>query len=205
MLKSKSIDSIPVIEEFYSVQGEGFHTGKAAYFLRVGGCDLGCRWCDSKESWDIDVHSYIPVSEIIERILQTAARTVVVTGGEPMLYDFTGFTRIAAQHGIACYLETSGAYPVSGKWHWICLSPKKQEPPVPANFTMADELKIVIYEESDFNWAEHCASQVKHDCHLFLQPEWSRLRKNANTIAEYVKQNPQWRISLQSHKYLNIP
>lgn len=196
---------IPVLEEFYSVQGEGFHTGKAAYFLRVGGCDLGCRWCDSKESWNVDEHSYIPVQEIIDRIQKTPARTVVVTGGEPMLYDFAGFTHAARQHNIECYLETSGAYPISGNWHWICLSPKKQEPPKEANYAMANELKIVIYEASDFDWAEQCAAKLSHNCHLFLQPEWSRFQKNAQTIAEYVKQHPQWRISLQSHKYLNIP
>jgi len=201
----QAIEKIPVLEEFYSVQGEGFHTGKAAYFLRVGGCDLGCRWCDSKESWNVGTHAYLPVSEIVERIMQTPARTVVVTGGEPMLYDFAGFTNLATQHGIACYLETSGAYPISGIWHWICLSPKKQEAPVENNFNMASELKIVIYEASDFEWAEYCATRVSPDCHLFLQPEWSRLKRNAQAIAEYVKTHPRWRISLQSHKYLNIP
>ncbi|NLA24835.1 MAG: 7-carboxy-7-deazaguanine synthase QueE [Bacteroidales bacterium] len=196
---------IPILEEFYSVQGEGFHTGKAAYFLRVGGCDLGCRWCDSKESWTLEQHQFVEIDGVIQRIKNTASRTVVVTGGEPMLYDFFQFTDIARQNLIECYLETSGAYKISGNWHWICLSPKRQEPPVEENFAMANELKIVIYDDEDFNWAEKCAAKVNENCYLFLQPEWSRIKKNAHKIAEYVKNNPKWRISLQTHKYLNIP
>lgn len=197
--------TIPVLEEFYSVQGEGFHTGKAAYFLRVGGCDLGCRWCDSKDSWNAPEHLYVPIEEILVRIEKSGANTVVVTGGEPMLYDFSGFTRLARNRGIDCYLETSGAYCISGEWHWICLSPKQQEPPVAENFCMADELKIIVYEDDDYKWAEQCALRVKPSCKLFLQPEWSRFKQNAQAIAEYVKKHPEWQISLQTHKFMNIP
>ena len=196
---------IPVLEEFYSVQGEGFNTGKAAYFVRIGGCDLACRWCDSKESWKPEIHQFKPIEEIIRRVRKTSANTIVVTGGEPMIYNFDEFTKIARNEGLTVMIETCGAHSFSGVWDWVCLSPKQQKPPRPEFFQFANELKVIIYEESDFAWAEDCANKTPKSCALFLQPEWSRLDKTGIMVVEYVKQNPKWNVSVQTHKFLRIP
>ena len=198
-------NKIPILEEFYSIQGEGFNTGKPAYFVRVGGCDLGCRWCDSKESWTPEAHQWIPIREVVERILKTPARTVVVTGGEPMMYNFDSFCNAMLNHSITTMIETCGAHPFSGRWDWVCLSPKKQKPPVDEAFVYADELKMIVFENEDFAWAEACAKKVRKTCRLYLQPEWSRFNENRHKIVTYAKNNPMWNISIQIHKYLQIP
>ncbi|HOK37444.1 MAG TPA: 7-carboxy-7-deazaguanine synthase QueE [Bacteroidales bacterium] len=197
--------SIPILEEFYSIQGEGHNTGKPAYFIRVGGCDLACHWCDSKESWFPEEHKYIKIEEILQRVKSTVADTIVVTGGEPLIYNFDEFCHKAKKLGYKLMLETCGAYQFSGLWDWVCLSPKKQKPPLDIYFQIANEVKVVIFEEDDFLWAETCANKSKKSSELFLQPEWSRIKKTAEMVVDYVKNNPKWKISLQVHKYLNIP
>lgn len=199
------LDKIPVLEEFYSIQGEGYNTGKAAYFIRIGGCDLGCRWCDSKETWKPEIHQFVPISDIIKRVKQTPADTIVVTGGEPLIYNFDAFCDLAHEANLVLMLETCGAHDFSGKWDWICLSPKKQKPPKYEYFELADELKVIIFEEDDFLWAENCSNKVTSNCVLFLQPEWSKFIKNGKKVVEYVKNNTKWNVSLQVHKFLKIP
>ncbi|MDD2200340.1 MAG: 7-carboxy-7-deazaguanine synthase QueE [Bacteroidales bacterium] len=196
---------IPVLEEFYSIQGEGANTGKPAYFVRVGGCDLGCRWCDSKETWFPEEHQWIPISEVVERILHTPARTVVVTGGEPMIYNFDSFCYEMHINNINTMIETCGAHSFSGEWDWVCLSPKRQKAPIDLAYKLANELKIIIFEDEDYNWAELCATKVDKNCKLYFQPEWSRFKINRHKVVEYAKLNPQWNISLQIHKFLEIP
>ncbi|MDD4150384.1 MAG: 7-carboxy-7-deazaguanine synthase QueE [Bacteroidales bacterium] len=203
--KELNKDMIPVLEEFYSIQGEGFNTGKAAYFVRTGGCDLACRWCDSKETWKPEIHQFIPISDIINRVNKTNADTIVVTGGEPLIYNFDHFCEMAKQNGLTLMLETCGAHDFSGEWNWICLSPKKQKSPQNLYFTKLNELKIIIYEQSDFEWAEECAKKVHDNCVLFLQPEWSRFSDTGKMVVEYVKNNPKWNVSVQVHKFLKIP
>ncbi len=198
-------DKIPVLEEFYSIQGEGFNTGKAAYFIRTGGCDLACHWCDSKESWNPEIHQFVSIQQIIARVKSTPADTVVVTGGEPLMYNFDRFCELARQNNLTLMIETCGAHTFSGDWDWVCLSPKKQMPPDTIYFEKLNELKIIIYEESDFAWAEECANKVSKKCVLFLQPEWSQFEKIGKTLVEYVKNNPKWNISIQTHKFLKIP
>ena len=195
---------LPLMEEFYTIQGEGYHSGKAAYFIRVGGCDVGCHWCDVKESWNPDIH---PPTEI-QRIVENAARyanTIVVTGGEPLMWNMTPLTSALREKRLQIHIETSGAYPVSGEWDWFCLSPKKTMPPVQEAYERANELKVIIYNQHDFQWAEQHAARVSKLCKLFLQPEWSRREKMMPHIADYVMQHPQWQISLQTHKYIGIP
>ncbi len=196
---------LPVMEEFYTLQGEGFNTGKAAYFVRVGGCDVGCAWCDSKESWNAELFPPVPVKEVVKRAAATPAKTVVVTGGEPSLYPLEIFTKALKENGVTVMVETSGAHPLSGSWDWICLSPKKNAPPLKEIYPLAHELKVVIQKEADLQWAEQNAALVSSDCHLFLQPEWSVASKIMETLTDYVMQHPRWRISLQSHKYMGIP
>lgn len=196
---------IPILEEFYSVQGEGFNTGKAAYFVRVGGCDLACRWCDSKETWKPEIHQFVKINSIIERVKQTKADTIVVTGGEPLIYNFDEFCKSAKDAGLTLMIETCGAHPFSGRWDWICLSPKRQKPPQEMYYQKANELKVIIYEDSDFLWAEECAKKVNSSCALFLQPEWSRFETTKNMVVDYVKNNPKWNVSIQTHKFLRIP
>ena len=193
------------MEEFYSLQGEGFHTGTAAYFLRIGGCDIGCNWCDSKASWLFGAHPLMLVDDAVSRILTFPARAVVVTGGEPTLYPLQYLCDTLRENGIKAFIETSGAYPISGNWDWVCLSPKAQSPPVAENYLKADELKVIIERSSDILWAEKNAALVGHDCHLFLQPEWSRKDKILEDIILYIESNPRWRLSLQAHKYIGIP
>lgn len=198
-------DKIPILEEFYSIQGEGFNTGKAAYFVRVGGCDLACRWCDSKETWKPEIHHFVKIQSIIDRVKQTAANTIVVTGGEPLTYNFDKFCEIARSSNLKLMIETCGAYPFSGKWDWICLSPKRQKPPMEDYYLKANELKVIIYEETDLLWAEECAKKVNNKCILFLQPEWSRFETTKDMIVNYAKNNPKWNVSIQTHKFLRIP
>ena len=196
---------LPVMEEFYTLQGEGLYTGTAAYFLRIGGCDIGCNWCDSKASWSLGLHPLLKVDEIIERIKQFPAKSVVVTGGEPTIYPLGYLCDKLKENGIKTFLETSGAYAISGKWDWICLSPKFQAPPLLGNYSLASELKVIIERMEDLQWAEENALLVGRDCYLFLQPEWSRKGFILDDIIQYIERNPRWRLSLQMHKYIGIP
>jgi 7-carboxy-7-deazaguanine synthase len=196
---------LPVMEEFYSLQGEGFHTGRPAWFIRIGGCDVGCRWCDVKESWNASLFPPVPADEVAERAAFCPAKSVVVTGGEPMLYDLGYLCGLLKIYDIKTFLETSGSQSLTGTWDWICLSPKKESQPLQEVFDKASELKIIIHERDDFSWAEENAARVKPECILFLQPEWSRSAEMIPEIVEYIKSRPRWRISLQSHKYMHIP
>ncbi len=208
MTKDKLLDKglkLPVMEEFYSLQGEGFHTGEAAYFIRVGGCDVGCHWCDAKESWNAETHPAILTDEIIERAITFPAKAVIVTGGEPLNYNLNYLCNQLQKKGIKTFLETSGIFPISGSWNWICLSPKQNIPPIAENFMLAGELKIIISEDSDFEWAEINAAKVNTNCLLYLQPEWSKRNEMMPKIIDYIMLHPKWRISLQSHKYMKIP
>ncbi len=196
---------LPIVEEFYTLQGEGYHTGKPAYFIRLGGCDIGCSWCDTKFSWNPAIHPLVAVDEIAERAVQSGCGAVVVTGGEPLIYPLEYLTGTLQNAGIELYLETSGAYPLSGKWNWLCLSPKKKSPPRREIFPLAHELKVIIQQVEDFSWAEENAALVKSECMLYLQPEWSRYDEILPEIVAYVKKNIRWRISLQAHKFMKIP
>lgn len=196
---------LPLVEEFFTLQGEGFHTGKAAYFIRLGGCDVGCSWCDSRFSWNPDLHPMVETDTIIEHAVKSGTDSVVVTGGEPLMWNLDYLCNRLKEHGISTFIETSGAYPLSGKWDWICLSPKVNMPPVNEICKVADELKVIIQTKVDFEWAEKYRRMVNNECRLFLQPEWSKFEKIIPEIVEYVKQNQIWRISLQVHKYMHIP
>ena len=196
---------LPLVEEFYTIQGEGYHTGKAAYFIRIGGCDVGCSWCDTKFSWNPNLHPVVPAEQILDHVLTFPAAAVVVTGGEPLMVNMDYLTHLFKQRGIETFLETSGAYPLSGEWDWICLSPKKNAPPVDSLYEYADELKVIIETKQDLEWAVSNASKVNEHCKLFLQPEWSQRETILPEIIDFVKQNPRWMISLQSHKYMKIP
>ena len=196
---------LPLMEEFYSLQGEGFHTGRAAYFARIGGCDVGCHWCDSKESWNAEKFPLVSADAIIRNAASREAKSIVITGGEPLLYNLDYLSKGLHREGIMTFLETSGSSSLSGEWDWICLSPKKDTSPLPEILLMANELKVIIEEQNDFFWAEENASQVSSGCILFLQPEWSRRETVIPAIVEYIQHHPQWRISLQSHKYMRIP
>lgn len=193
------------MEEFYTIQGEGHNTGKAAYFIRIGGCDVGCHWCDVKESWDANIHPLTNIESIIANVRANGAKSVVVTGGEPLMYNLSALTAKLKHEGIATFIETSGAYPLTGNWDWICLSAKKTMPPKDDIYANAHELKVIVYNQNDFKWAEAQADKVDPDCYLYLQPEWSKRNDLLPQIIEYVKQNPRWMISLQTHKYINIP
>lgn len=197
-------EMLPLMEEFYTIQGEGFHSGKAAYFIRIGGCDVGCHWCDVKESWDANLHPPTNTNSIINNAKEYA-NTVVVTGGEPLMWSLNYITTQLQKNNIKTHIETSGAYKLSGKWDWICLSPKKTKLPLKEIYTEAHELKIIISNNHDFKFAEEQAEKVTESCELFLQPEWSKRDKMIPLIVDYVMKNPQWKISLQTHKYLNIP
>ncbi|MDO8998773.1 MAG: 7-carboxy-7-deazaguanine synthase QueE [Bacteroidota bacterium] len=193
------------MEEFYTIQGEGFNTGKAAYFIRIGGCDVGCHWCDVKESWDANLHALTPIKNIITNVLEWKAKSVVVTGGEPLIYNLDELTKLLKANNIETFIETSGAYKLSGHWDWICLSPKKTMAPLPEVYKKSNELKIIVFNKHDFIWAEEQAKKVGKDCYLYLQPEWSKHQELVPEIIDYVKNNPKWMISLQTHKYMNIP
>ena len=195
---------LPLMEEFYTIQGEGYHTGKAAYFIRVGGCDVGCHWCDVKESWNAELHPPTLANTIVDHA-KKYSDTVVITGGEPLMWSMDYLTKKLQQHGIKTHIETSGAYSFSGSWDWFCLSPKKTKLPLEEVYKEVDELKIIIFNKSDFKFAEEQAAKVGSNCELFLQPEWSKKEKMTELIVDYVMKNPKWKISLQTHKYLNIP
>lgn len=197
--------SLPVMEAFYTLQGEGFHQGKAAYFIRLGGCDVGCVWCDVKESWDTNAHPLKTISQIIDEAKKFPARLAVVTGGEPLLHDLTELTNELQKAGFHTNIETSGSSPLSGNWDWICLSPKKFKAPLPEILKKAHELKIIIFNKSDFDWAEKYAELVSENCKLYLQPEWEKAPVVTPMIIEYIKSNPRWELSLQIHKYINVP
>lgn len=195
---------LPLMEEFYSIQGEGFHTGTAAYFIRIGGCDVGCHWCDVKESWNAKLHPPTVSDAIVQNVLKQA-NTVVITGGEPLMWSMDYLTTQLQKNKIKTHIETSGAYPFSGTWDWFCLSPKKTKLPLDENYDKADELKMIIHNKSDFLFAEEQAKKVGSHCKLFLQPEWSKKEIMTEKIVAYVMKNPKWKISLQTHKFLNIP
>ncbi|HNW75694.1 MAG TPA: 7-carboxy-7-deazaguanine synthase QueE [Bacteroidales bacterium] len=196
---------LPVMEEFYSLQGEGFNTGQAAWFIRIGGCDVGCQWCDVKESWPASGFAPIPADDVIRRARECPAGAVVVTGGEPMLYNLDYLCAGLKSQGIRTFLETSGSQELTGTWDWICVSPKKDCHPLEGPLRKAHELKVIICDEDDFSWAEQNAARVSQDCILFLQPEWSKAPRMIPFIVAYIKEHPRWRISIQSHKYMRIP
>lgn len=205
-LKEKiATELLPVMEDFYTIQGEGYYQGHAAYFVRLAGCDVGCIWCDVKESWDVAAHPLLPVHEIVNRATSNKSDIVVITGGEPAMHDLTLLTHELGVAGLKTHIETSGVYPLSGEWDWICFSPKKFKQPHQSIYPFANELKVIVYNKSDFDWAEEFARQVSDNCILFLQPEWSKEKEMLPLIIEYVKHNPKWKVSLQIHKYMNIP
>ncbi len=196
---------LPIMEEFYTLQGEGHQMGSAAYFVRIGGCDVGCSWCDTKESWDQSMFAPVDVVPIVKRASETPAKTVVVTGGEPSRYPLDFFTKSLKELGVNTMIETAGVQELTGSWDWICLSPKKYSPPHHSLYLRANELKVIIQNPGDLEWAEKNAALVSDDCFLYLQPEWSKAGEIMETLTNYVMQNPKWKISLQSHKYMNIP
>ena len=204
-LKSEITSRLPVMEHFYTLQGEGFHQGKAAYFIRLGGCDVGCVWCDVKESWDADKHPLLKIEDLILNIENTPVEIVVITGGEPLMYNLDALTNQLQQAGLKTHLETSGAYPLSGQWNWICLSPKKFKAPLPEILSFANELKVVVFNKTDFDWAEKYATEVASSCKLYLQPEWDNANAMTPMIIDYIKKHPQWELSLQIHKYIQVP
>lgn len=196
---------LPIMEEFYTIQGEGYNAGKAAYFVRIGGCDVGCHWCDVKESWDAALHPLTYTDSVVNNAIKFPAKAVVVTGGEPTMYNLAYLTEQLKNNAIDTYIETSGAYELTGQWNWICLSPKKTMEPRQGVCKVADELKIIIHNKDDFKWAEKNAVKVSAMCRLFLQPEWSKRDEVMPLIVDYVMNNPKWMVSLQTHKYMRIP
>jgi organic radical activating enzyme len=198
-------EELPVMEHFYTIQGEGYFAGKSAYFIRLAGCDVGCVWCDVKDSWDVEAHPILKIDSLLREINLVNANFVVITGGEPALYNLSTLINKLKKSGIRTAIETSGCYKLIGDIDWYCFSPKKFKSPCEDAFKRANELKVIIYNESDFKWAEEHAHQVNEDCILFLQPEWGRQDRMLHAIIEYVKSNPKWRISLQTHKFMNIP
>lgn len=207
-MKNKAIKEglyLPLVEQFYSLQGEGFHTGKAAYFIRLGGCDVGCSWCDTKFAWDPEYHEMTHINSIINTIAEAGADSVVVTGGEPLMYNLNPLCMELKKLSIKTYLETSGTHQLTGIWDWICLSPKKNSPPFGNIYSLAGELKVIIQDADDFTWAETNRAKVPEGCKLYLQPEWSSYKRIIPLMVEYVKRHTEWSISLQSHKYMGIP
>lgn len=204
--KNRDITTLlPVMESFYTIQGEGFHQGKAAYFIRLAGCDVGCVWCDVKESWDKDLYPKQSVEQIVSDAKKYPVSLAVITGGEPAMHDLAKLTKSLRNEHFQTNIETSGSYPITGDWNWICISPKKFKPPLKVNLSKAHELKIIIFNKSDFAWAEKYAAQVSPECKLYLQPEWSKADVVTPAIVNYIKENPQWELSLQIHKYINVP
>ena len=196
---------LPLVEDFYTIQGEGFHSGKPAYFIRLGGCDVGCSWCDAKYTWNPLSHPLVDTDQIVERAASFEAQAIVITGGEPLIYPLDYLTERLHAHGLEIFLETSGSHPLSGSFDWICLSPKRKQPPLAEAFAAASELKVIIETEEDLRWAEECAAKVGENCMLFMQPEWSRSEPMTPTIVEDVKAHPKWNISIQIHKFMHIP
>jgi organic radical activating enzyme len=213
MVQNSTTTSLPVMEAFYTLQGEGYHQGKAAYFIRLGGCDVGCVWCDVKESWDAGKHPLKSIDEIVQDAKQNSfpigssreGALAVVTGGEPLMHDLTELTNALHIAGFQTNIETSGSSPLSGEWDWICLSPKKFKAPLPEILQKANELKVVVFNTSDFEWAEKYAALVSPSCKLYLQPEWEKASIVTPVIINYIKSNPQWELSLQIHKYIDVP
>ncbi len=203
--KTSAVATLPVMEAFYTIQGEGFHQGRAAWFIRLGGCNVGCFWCDVKESWDADMHPKFTVTQIIEQAAEAPSRLAVITGGEPLMHSLDELTDRLRMQGFETNLETSGSYPFSGKWDWVCVSPKKFRPPTDEALEFANELKVVVYNKNDFAWAEQHAVKVNENCKLYLQPEWSRMNEMMPLIVDYIKQNPKWELSLQIHKFIDVP
>ncbi len=193
------------MEHFYTLQGEGYHQGKAAYFIRLGGCDVGCVWCDVKDSWDAEKHPKMTVDSLKLLVKNTPAKLVVITGGEPLMHNLDELTAALQAAGLQTNIETSGAHPLSGTWDWICLSPKKFKAPLPDVVPHANELKVVIFNKTDFKWAEQYAAKVSKDCKLYLQPEWDKAATVTPLIIDYIKANPNWELSLQLHKYIDVP
>ena len=193
------------MEHFCTLQGEGRYTGQASYFLRLGGCDVGCVWCDVKESWDATQHPQVSIEEMVDRVLQSGVAIAVITGGEPLMHNLDSLTQGLQEKGIRTHVETSGAQTLSGQWDWICVSPKKFKAPLPSLLSVANELKVVVYHKSDFAWAEEHAQSVGPDCMLYLQPEWSKSDEMLPLIIDYIQSNPRWILSLQTHKFINIP
>lgn len=204
MNQTLTTSTLPVMEEFYTIQGEGFYTGTAAYFIRLGGCDIGCHWCDVKESWEASVHRQKTIEELVAQV-KPIANLAVITGGEPLMYNLDSLTELLKSNNIQTNIETSGAYELSGFWDWICLSPKKNKLPTQSVYDAANELKCIIYNKHDFKFAEEQASKVNNKAKLYLQVEWSKSKEMMPLIVDYVKQHPKWKISIQTHKYLNIP
>lgn len=193
------------MEHFYTLQGEGLYSGQAAYFIRLGGCDVGCVWCDVKDSWDMEAHPHMSVEDIVATASGHPGRIAVITGGEPAMHDLSYLTKALKAAGFRTHIETSGSSPLSGELDFLTLSPKKFKAPLPEALEKAGELKVVVYHKSDFAWAEQHAAQVSKDCILYLAPEWSRRDQVTPLIIDYIQANPQWRLSLQTHKYINIP
>ncbi len=196
---------LPLVEDFYTIQGEGYHAGKPAYFIRLGGCDVGCRWCDAKYTWNPKIYPPTNIDVIVERASSCSAQAIVITGGEPLLYPLGELTRQLHARGLEIFLETSGTNPISGEFDWICLSPKRQMPPMEEAFRRADELKVIVQSEEDITWAEECSKHVSRKCRLYLQPEWSRYESIIGMMVEWVKAHPEWNISIQTHKFMHIP
>lgn len=201
----KIIDQLPVMEDFFTLQGEGFHSGRAAYFIRLAGCDVGCHWCDVKESWDKEKHPLVNILELVQKVKASGTDFVVITGGEPAMYDLTNLTNALKETGIEIAMETSGAYSIKGNIDWICLSPKKFKLPLEENYQKAHELKMIIFNQHDFKWAEELKQKVNANCKLYIQPEWDKSAEVLPMMIDYVKRNTEWALSLQTHKYLNIP
>jgi 7-carboxy-7-deazaguanine synthase len=197
--------ALPVMEHFYTLQGEGYHQGRAAYFIRLGGCDVGCVWCDVKDSWDASKHPMFDIESLKFEVKKTRAELVVITGGEPLMHNLDELTKELKAAGLQMNIETSGAHPLSGTWDWICLSPKKFKAPLPEILPKANELKVVVFNKSDFDWAEKYAALVSPGCKLYLQPEWDKAAEITPLLIEYIKANPKWELSLQIHKYINVP
>jgi organic radical activating enzyme len=204
-MDSKISTRLPVMEHFYTLQGEGFHQGRAAYFIRLGGCDVGCVWCDVKESWEMDKHPLFTIDQLVGEVKKTPAELVVITGGEPLMHQLDALTAALHGAGLQTNIETSGSHPLSGDWDWICLSPKKFKAPLAGILPLANELKVIIFNKSDFSWAEKYERQVSMDCKLYLQPEWSKAPEMTPLIVDHIKANPRWELSLQLHKYINVP
>jgi organic radical activating enzyme len=197
--------TLPLMESFYTIQGEGAYTGSAAYFIRLGGCDVGCHWCDVKDSWEAENHPRLTIDQIVSEAGNSGESIVVITGGEPLMYDLRELTTAIQTKKLRRHIETSGAHPLSGDWDWICFSPKKFKAAREEFYQASHELKVVVYNKSDLQWAEGHAEKMHANAQLFLQPEWSKSKEMVPLIVEYVKKNPKWRISLQTHKYLDIP
>jgi organic radical activating enzyme len=204
-MDQSQIQSLPLMEHFFTLQGEGRYTGHASYFLRLGGCDVGCVWCDVKESWDASIHPLVDIDSMVQYVQDAGAGIAVITGGEPLMHNLAALTQALRSKGFRSHIETSGSYPISGVFDWICVSPKKFKSPLPEVLSKADELKVVIYHKSDLDWAEAHAESVGSNCLLYLQPEWSKAADMTPLIIDHIKSHPRWILSLQTHKYINIP